>query len=90
MHTVLPSLCSGCDLCVAPCPMDCIAMVAADRAWTQADADAARRRHQARSARLQREQHADDARLAAARKQAEVQAAIARARARRAGAQSSR
>ena len=23
----LPSLCSGCELCVAPCPVDCIAMV---------------------------------------------------------------
>jgi electron transport complex protein RnfB len=26
MHTVIASLCTGCDLCVAPCPVDCIAM----------------------------------------------------------------
>ena len=28
MHAVLPSLCSGCELCVAPCPVDCIDLVA--------------------------------------------------------------
>jgi electron transport complex protein RnfB len=28
MHTVVLSLCTGCELCVAPCPVDCITMVA--------------------------------------------------------------
>ena len=71
MHTILPSLCTGCDLCVAPCPVDCIAMVpvTGERtgwdAWSQADADAARSRHDFRSARLQREREENDARLAA-------------------------
>jgi electron transport complex protein RnfB len=27
MHTVLAALCTGCELCVAPCPVDCISMV---------------------------------------------------------------
>ena len=71
MHTFLPSLCTGCDLCVAPCPVDCIAMVPVTGeatgwdAWSQADADAARARHDFRSARLQRERDENDARLAA-------------------------
>lgn len=71
MHTILPSLCTGCDLCVAPCPVDCIAMVpvTGERtgwdAWSQSDADAARARHDLRSARLQREREENEARLAA-------------------------
>jgi len=71
MHTILPSLCTGCDLCVAPCPVDCIAMVpvTGERtgwdAWSQHDADAARERHDFRTARLQREREENDARLAA-------------------------
>jgi electron transport complex protein RnfB len=71
MHTILPSLCTGCDLCVAPCPVDCIVMlpVTGERtgwdAWSQEQADAARSRHDFRSARLQREKDENDARLAA-------------------------
>ena len=71
MHTILPSLCTGCDLCVAPCPVDCISMVPVTgertgwAAWSQEQADAARARHDFRSARLQREKEENDARLAA-------------------------
>ena len=71
MHTILPSLCTGCDLCVAPCPVDCIVMypVTDERtgwaAWNQAQADAARERHDWRTLRLQREREENDARLAA-------------------------
>ncbi|WP_373990827.1 electron transport complex subunit RsxB [Duganella sp. BuS-21] len=70
MHTVLPSLCTGCDLCVAPCPVDCIVMYPVTEttgwdAWTQADADAARERHDFRAMRLTREKQENDARLAA-------------------------
>ena len=70
MHTILPSLCTGCDLCVAPCPVDCIVMYPVTEttgwdAWTQQDADAARARHDFRTARLKREQEENDARLAA-------------------------
>jgi electron transport complex protein RnfB len=108
MHTIVPQWCTGCDLCVPPCPMDCIAMVPVEppRAWTRADADAARARFHARRARLEREKIEHDERLAAkalakieeldarddlSREQIEqrkaiVQAAIERARARRAAA----
>jgi electron transport complex protein RnfB len=27
MHTVIAELCTGCELCVAPCPVDCIIMI---------------------------------------------------------------
>jgi electron transport complex protein RnfB len=26
MHTVITSECTGCELCIAPCPVDCIVM----------------------------------------------------------------
>jgi electron transport complex protein RnfB len=108
MHTVIASQCTGCDLCVAPCPMDCIAMVPVQppRAWTAADAAAARQRHAQRNARRAAEQALHASRLAGqspakgaephasgdasdgqrARRRSVVDAAIARARARRAAA----
>jgi electron transport complex protein RnfB len=92
MHTVIASLCTGCDLCVPPCPVDCIDMQAATpgrtgwAAWSQADADAARARHDARTSRLQREKQENDARLAgkALAKLAEVDASNAQTDAERA------
>ncbi len=92
MHAILPALCSGCELCVAPCPVDCIAMAPAGRAWTPADADAARTRHDARAARRLRRERISQRKAApaattgeAAHRQAVVAAALARARARRGG-----
>lgn len=73
MHTVIAELCTGCDLCVPPCPVDCIAMppVTGEAtgwdAWGQAQADAARERHDRREARLAREREAAEARAAARR-----------------------
>ena len=92
MHTVIASLCTGCDLCVPPCPVDCLDMQAATpgrtgwAAWSQADADAARARHDARTSRLQREKQENDARLAAKAlaKLAEVDASNAQTDAERA------
>jgi electron transport complex protein RnfB len=93
MHTVLPDLCTGCDLCMPPCPMDCIAMVpvAPPRAWTRADAAAARARYERRRLRLARDAAENDAQRGAAAaagraqadKRALVAAAIERARRRR-------
>ena len=54
MHTVLPALCTGCKLCIPPCPVDCIAMVPAGRAWSLEDARAADERKVARNLRLAR------------------------------------
>jgi electron transport complex protein RnfB len=73
MHTVIAELCTGCDLCVPPCPVDCIAMppVTGEAtgwdAWSEAQADAARERHNRREARLAREREAAEARAAARR-----------------------
>ncbi|HKO89451.1 MAG TPA: electron transport complex subunit RsxB [Burkholderiales bacterium] len=98
MHTVVRSLCTGCDLCVAPCPVDCIIMQPAfgdDAIWDQPQADAARERHfnrKERLERLERERVERLARNAATRrnapdadaKRALIEAAVERARARRA------
>jgi electron transport complex protein RnfB len=99
MHTVVTELCSGCDLCVAPCPVDCIEMVpaiGADALWDRLRADAARERFELRRARLERERSDRARRLAqraldaarsdpeAEKKRAIIQAAIERARAKRA------
>ena len=94
MHTVLADHCTGCGLCVPPCPVDCIAMVRAGSEWTTGDAAAARRRFEARNARLARRPARPAPRVVAAaqalqqatpqeRRQA-IAAAFARARARRA------
>src|SRR5512137_958808 len=66
MHAVIESQCTGCDLCLPPCPMDCIAMVPVQppRAWTRADAEAARRRHADRNGRRATEQARNERRLA--------------------------
>ncbi len=85
MHTVIAELCTGCDLCVPPCPVDCIAMIPVTPgktgwdAWSQQAANAARRRHDQRTARLQRDKADNDARLAAkaAAKMKEVNAEMA-------------
>ena len=93
MHTVLADHCTGCGLCLPPCPVDCIAMIRAGGEWTTVDAAAARRRYEARNARLARRaaRRVPSVNVAATqalqttpqeRRQA-VAAAFARARARR-------
>jgi electron transport complex protein RnfB len=88
MHTVITELCTGCELCVPPCPVDCIAMVpatGADAIWDDARAAAARERSERRRARLARERiQRVAARSTAKAKRDAVQAALERARARRA------
>lgn len=59
MHTVVAAECTGCELCVPPCPVDCIAIVPVageplPRAGVLARAALARRRYEARKARLAR------------------------------------
>lgn len=59
MHTILTTECTGCELCVAPCPVDCIAMLPLSehplaRAEVLDRATHARRRFDARQARLSR------------------------------------
>jgi len=88
MHTVIADRCTGCELCLPPCPVDCIAMLPAARAWSTADAERARQRFSARNARLatgscKREQETTPADAARRLRRAAVDAALARARARR-------
>ena len=98
MHTVIEALCTGCELCLPPCPVDCIELVPArgatrgEAGWTfpaegAARAAALRGRYAAHQARLAREQ-AERVSAAApdlkAERQAEIAAALARVRARRA------
>jgi len=67
MHTVIEAYCTGCELCVPVCPVDCISLenVTGERtgwnAWSQAQADDALARYEARKARKLREadEHAE-------------------------------
>jgi Na+-translocating ferredoxin:NAD+ oxidoreductase subunit B len=69
MHTIIEPYCTGCELCVPVCPVDCIRMenVTGGRtgwqAWSQAQADTALERYNARAERLKREQVDHDERL---------------------------
>lgn len=90
MHTVLAAVCTGCELCLAPCPVDCIAMIPAGRAWGVEDGHAARDRYRAKNRRLAAPaiesiavSPSDGER---AKRRAAVDAALARARMRRATA----
>ena len=93
MHTILIDECSGCELCIAPCPVDCIAMVPAPDAGVAATelAPRYRARYAAHNARLAREDAEHAAALAERKRDLDtasadsVAAAIARARARKAG-----
>ena len=95
MHTVIEAHCTGCELCVPVCPVDCISLenASADRtgwaAWSSGQANEALRRY-----RLHRARRApptpEAAPIAAGatanedqRKHSAVEAALARARARR-------
>ena len=40
MHTVVEPWCIGCELCLPPCPVDCIDMVPARGEWTHGAASA--------------------------------------------------
>lgn len=64
MHTIIAPLCTGCELCVAPCPVDCISMLPlpqtirseqSARDKKHAAANAARKRHQFRLERIERD-----------------------------------
>ena len=94
MHTVLPTLCTGCKLCIPPCPVDCITMMPAGRVWSREDARMADERRLARELRIARTRapvaapdSPDDER---ARRRVAIDAALGRARARRAASASGR
>jgi electron transport complex protein RnfB len=74
MHTVIEPLCTGCELCLPACPVDCIKVEDALpgnppptgwRAWSTAQAQQARERYAQRRVRLAQAQRDNDARLVA-------------------------
>ena len=88
MHTVIEDACTGCELCLPVCPVDCIHLenVTLDKsgwnAWTQALADQAKNRYELKKLRLSKEQgesHQDKDFVGL--KQSAVQAALERAKA---------
>jgi len=93
MHTVAEDLCSGCELCLPVCPVDCIALVPASgertgwNAWTPEQAAQARRRYEGHRQRAESAlPPAAATQASASDRQQAVAAALARARAARAGA----
>ncbi len=74
MHTVIEPYCTGCELCIPVCPVDCIQLECVSGqatgwdAWSDAQAELAKTRYEARKVRLHRE--ADEH---AARKTAEAE-----------------
>ena len=97
MHTVIAELCTGCELCVPPCPVDCVDLLPLPEAqahWTRAMADAARARFEFRKLRLERDKAERAGRFARKAqeeaglpdaKRTVILAAMARAKARKAG-----
>jgi len=92
MHSILVEECTGCELCIAPCPVDCIDMVPAapDGRDVLQRAPHYRTRYLARNARLAHWDAERAAELATRKAQVDagadaVRAAIARARAKKAG-----
>ena len=72
MHTVMNGLCTGCELCLPACPVDCISLVGVTgalggwQAWSAAQADVARQRHDFHTLRLERDAREHDERMAGA------------------------
>ena len=80
LHTVIKVECIGCGLCVPPCPVDCIDMIAIEQPLY--NPELAKKRSKARKERLAKEQVSvqmpTDTKAA-------ISAAVARAKAKRAG-----
>jgi electron transport complex protein RnfB len=62
MHTVIASWCTGCELCLPPCPVDCIVL---DPVAELPAAELSRSRHDSRAARLERDEREHAERLEA-------------------------
>ena len=87
MHTVIEDACTGCELCLPVCPVDCINLENVTlgnsgwNAWTQEQANQAKKRYELKKLRLSKEQgetHQD--KNIVGLKQSAVQAALERAK----------
>jgi Na+-translocating ferredoxin:NAD+ oxidoreductase subunit B len=94
MHTVIADDCTGCELCVPACPVDCIVLLPMPEPQIDTThADAARAHFQRRETRLQRQRGEREAELAARKAAVDaasgpinpVLAALARAKIRQQG-----
>jgi electron transport complex protein RnfB len=71
MHTVIENQCTGCELCISACPVDCISLrdvtpnATGWTAWSEEQAAQARGRYEFRTARLARDKREQIARLEA-------------------------
>ena len=88
MHTVIEDACTGCELCLPVCPVDCIHLENVTlgnsgwNAWTQELADQAKNRYGLKKLRLSKEQvETPQDKGIVELKQSAVQAALARAKA---------
>jgi electron transport complex protein RnfB len=69
MHTVIEPYCTGCELCLPVCPVDCINLVNVSgsatgwAAWSQSQADQARKRYEFNSYKRKRDEADNDNRL---------------------------
>jgi electron transport complex protein RnfB len=88
MHTVIEDACTGCELCLPVCPVDCIHLENVTlensgwNAWTQDQANQAKKRYERKKLRLAKEQgetHQDKNTVEL--KHSAVQAALERAKA---------
>ncbi len=96
MHTVIEAECTGCELCLPPCPVDCIRMLPARSgprsaaAWLETRAFKAQQRYEFRNRRLAGEARRQPRRgrrgkaPPLSQRKAEIDAAVARVRNRRA------
>jgi H+/Na+-translocating ferredoxin:NAD+ oxidoreductase subunit B len=61
MHTVIEPYCTGCELCIPACPVDCISLENASgertgwQAWSQGLADQAKKRYEFHKGRITRD-----------------------------------
>jgi len=82
MHTVIEPECTGCELCIPVCPVDCIQLEPVSgaatgwAAWSAEQAKTARQRYEVRTLRLAREaeEHADNLEAKARMKLADLPA----------------
>lgn len=69
MHTVIEAQCTGCELCLPVCPVDCIALdnvtgeLTGWQAWSDTQADDARKRYELTSTRRKRSEREHAERL---------------------------
>lgn len=89
MHTVIAPECTGCGLCVAPCPVDCIEMLVFSPLTLEKNLEREKLAYARAQNRVQRlakqtqQKTEQDAALKLAKIKAEIQAAIARVKAKK-------